>query len=105
MAILDVPYSPFTNIQYAVPTVGQTVTIASNTDILIIEPAGLLASLTVNLPSGVPDGKRIGVTCTQVVTTLTFGGGTIINGITTFAAGIGVEYVYRGANSQWYRTQ
>lgn len=102
---LTVPYSPFANIQYAAPTVGQTVAIASTTDILVIEPAGTLATLTVNLPTGVGDGKRVGITCTQIVTTLTFGGGTIINGIAAFAAGIGVEYIYRGANSQWYRTQ
>ncbi len=102
---LFTPYQALANIQYAVPTAGQTVAVSPTTDILVIEPAGLLATLTVNLPGGVSDGKRIGITCTQVVTTLTFGGGTIINGIAAFAAGIGVEYVYRGSNAQWYRTQ
>jgi len=102
---LTVSYSALANIQYSAPTAGQTITVGATTNILIIEPAGLLATLTVNLPSGITHGWRVAITCTQIVTTLTFGGGTIINGITTFAAGIGVEYVYNGVNGQWYRTQ
>ncbi len=95
--ILDVPSSGLPLIQYAVPSAGQTVEIVPSTDIMLIEPAGLLATLTVNMPAGVPNGKRIAISSTQVVTTL--------NGISAFAAAVGVEYVFRAANSTWYKIQ
>lgn len=104
---LEVPYSPSNVVQYAAPTVGQTVAIDGLTDVMLIEPAGLLASLTVNMPTNIPNGKRITIASTQVVTTLTLGGAgnTILNAITAFAAAVPVEYTFRAANSSWYKTQ
>lgn len=107
MPLQDITFSFVPNIQYAAPTVGQTVEIAASTDVLIIEPAGTLATLTINLPAGVPPSKRITVASTQIVTALTFGGNgnTILNGITAMAVGGASEYIFRAANNSWYRVQ
>lgn len=91
--------------QRAVPTTGQTVTV-NNADgdvFLIIEPAGLLANLTIATPSTPHDGQIISIMCTQIVTTLTLSVGTIIGGLATFAANGFMTLVYNAGQSKWYR--
>jgi hypothetical protein len=62
----------------SVPLTGATVTVDAQTRQLIVNPAGTIAALTVNLPAaaGVTQGQRIGICGTQIVTTLTMGAGT-----------------------------
>lgn len=103
--LLVTPYSLPNIIQYATPILADTVVILSATNTLILEPAGTIAAATVTLPSSnLYDGKKVTICCTQVITTLTFNGGTIINGIAAFAAGGVADYTYRGANGNWYKT-
>lgn len=94
------------SIQRAVPTTGQTVTIA-NADVdisLIIEPAGTLLALTVSMPSTPYDGQKVSLMSTQILTGLTLSGGTLVGALTTIAAVNGfASYVYSSSQSKWYR--
>lgn len=88
--------------QYVQPTAGQTVNINPNTDVLMVDPAGLLLTLTIVLPSAA-DGKRVGIGCSQIITTLTLTG-TIVGALTTMALGGFAEFVFSGSASKWFRT-
>ena len=58
------------------PLTGATITIDAQTRQLIVNPAGTIAALTVNMPAAsatMVDGSRIGICGTQIVTTLTMG--------------------------------
>lgn len=62
-----------------VPVTGATITVDAQTRQLIVNPAGTIAALTVNLPAAsasMLNGQRIGICGTQIVTTLTMGAGT-----------------------------
>lgn len=98
-------YQPIVVVQYATPATLATVTVAAGTTMMIIEPAGTIAALTLNLPA-VPTnglGTVITVLSTQIVSTLTLGAGasTIIGGLAAFAASGFASYVYR--SGFWYR--
>lgn len=62
----------------SVPTTGGTITVDAQTRQLIVNPAGTLSTLTINLPAatGVLTGQRIGICGSQIVSTLTMGAGT-----------------------------
>lgn len=96
----SLPY-PMT-IQYVTPTTGQSVTILPGTDVLAIDPAGLLAALTVVLPTG-SDGKRVNIGSSQVLTALTVTG-TIVGTLTTLGLGGFAEFVFSASSSKWFRT-
>ena len=106
--MLNNPTSRADIVQYSVPTAGQTVTVNPETTLLILEPAGLLATLTVNMAAGAPangDGHRLNIMSTQVVTTLTHGAGagnTLVGALTTIAAVGFATYCYRA--TKWYRS-
>lgn len=89
--------------QYATPTTGTTVSINSTARTLIVDPAGTLLALTVNLPSSPADGKIITIGSSQAITTLTLGGGTIVGTLTSFSAGSFATYLYKLSNTTWYR--
>ena len=89
-----------------VVTTGFSHTISSNIDIQILEPAGILATGTVTMPSQPGDGQVIGIVSTQTITALTLSvavGHFILNAIATITAGGFAYYLYRTANSTWYR--
>ena len=89
-------------VQYATPTVGQTVTVNSNGNVfLLINPAGTLASLTITLPGSPSDGDSVLIKSTQIVTTLTMNGGTIINALVALAVGTTQQYVYSATAAKW----
>lgn len=90
-------------IQYATPTAGSTVAANSNTTALVLEPAGLLATLTVTMPSGPIDGQVFTVTSTQIVTTLTMSGGTIKSVLASFSANGFASWIYGATGAAWYR--
>lgn len=85
------------------PTTGATVTPAAGTDVLILRPAGTLATLTVNMPVSPYDGQDFTVVSTQTVTALTMSGGTIVGALTTIVVGGFATFIYNGANSEWCR--
>lgn len=101
---------------YNVPVTGDTITLTNITRQLIVEPAGTIAALTVVLPaaSTLLNSQRLGICGTQIVTTLTMtaGSGTTISNAATamlipVATGAAScpEWIYRTANTTWYRTQ
>lgn len=102
--------------QYNAPLTGATLTMTGVQRRLIIEPAGTIAALTVVLPAATAlvDNQLLGLCSTQIVTTLTVtaGTGTTVSNaptamlvpVATGAASC-VEWVYRVANTTWYRVQ
>jgi hypothetical protein len=92
---------------YNVPVTGFSITIANNTEFLILDPAGNLASGTITLPAGPLDGQSLTISCTHNVSNLTLtpgAGQTIANTSSSLSAGVGISFLYRSANTKWYRT-
>lgn len=86
------------------PVTGDSITIAKYVRRLLLTPAGTLATLTVTMPAAPIDGQLITVSCSQVVTALTFSanaGQSILNAPTAFAAGQKVDYCYHLATTTW----
>lgn len=102
------PYS------YEAPLTGVSFTVPATTRNLIIEPAGTIATHTVVLPAATAlvDNQTFGLCSTQIITALTITPGTgttVSNTMTativpaaTGAAACG-EWIYRQANTNWYR--
>ena len=95
---------------YAQPTSGGTVVALAATATLLLDPAGALAALTVDLPSATQDGQTFQVSTTQTITALTASpasgsGQTVSGGALTLTANGGVAWLYRAANTTWYRTR
>jgi hypothetical protein len=93
--------------QFAVPTTGQTVTVAAGDSWLVLTPAGTLAALTVNLPTSRTDGQTVLVNSTQILTSLTVSGaGTTVNGAPTTLAAVNgfFEMRYTATLNAWFRT-
>lgn len=91
-------------VQYAAPTVGQTVTINSNGHVqLLVNPAGTLATLTITFPSTPSDGDMIEMGCSQIVTALTMNGGTIIGSLAALAVGGGGTWIFSATASSWIK--
>jgi hypothetical protein len=92
--------------QFAAPTTGQTVTVATGDTWLILTPAGTLAALTVNMPTNRTDGQSVRVTSSQTLTALTVSGnGTTIAGApTTLTANGFFTMTYTATLNTWLRT-
>lgn len=91
---------------YNVPVTGFSLTIGAGIQALILNPAGTLATGTVIMPAAPVDGQVTSVSSTQIITALTVSpntGQSIANAPTTLAAGAGFRYLYRAANTTWYR--
>lgn len=98
--------------QFAAPLTGATVAVAATTGTLVLDPAGTIATLTVTLPAAASliDGQTFAISSSQTVTalTLTAGSGTTISNTPTAitistTASYGYKFVYRAANTKWYR--
>lgn len=104
-----------------VPLTGDTITIDAFTRQLIVNPAGGIAALTVNLPAAsatMVNGQRFGMCGTQIVTALTLGAGTgntfnptqptaMLVPVVTGAASC-FEFIYSKTSATagvWFRTQ
>jgi len=93
---------------YAQPATGNTVTIPGfngNQLLVIIDPAGTLATLTITLPAA-SDGQRVVIACSQIVTALTLNSaaGSILGAITTIAANaLGTAYCWSATANKWFR--
>lgn len=97
-----------TTLQYVAPATGATVTVAATDRFVVIKPAGTIAELTVTLPTAAQsaNGDQITVNCTQIVTTLTVAAGagaSVANAPVAFAAGGFMSFVYRTADTTFYR--
>lgn len=83
------------------PTTGGTVTLVAN-QYNIINPAGALVALTVTLPSSPANNDTIQIKFTQAVTTVTYNGGTVADGITSPIAGGYVIFTFDSGSNTWY---
>lgn len=90
-------------IAYFTPVTTNTITLTNNA-YNIIDPAGTIALLTINLPSSPSDGDFVEIKFTQIITAITFTNGTLGGAETLTAAAISDyrKYVYRTASSKWY---
>lgn len=103
-------------LDYTVNATGETVTALYTTRQIITNPAGTIAALTLVTPAStnLVNGQRLGFCTTQIISTLTTTAGsgtTVANAPTamlvpvTTGAGSCVEWIYRQANTTWYRVQ
>lgn len=83
------------------PTTGGTVTTVVN-QYNIINPAGALLALTINLPSTPSNNDVVFLKYTQNITTVTYANGTVVDGITAPTAGGLVVLVYDSGTTSWY---
>jgi len=91
------------SIQYATPVAGATVAVLNNTDILVLQPAGALATLTLALANLPVDGQVLSVSSTQTITTLTItaptSGANIAQVPTAITSTTPFQIVYQAANN------
>jgi len=89
---------------YQVSTTGFSYTFAAGTQVLIIEPAGTLATGTIIMPAAPADGMTITVESTQQVTALTMSGngGTVVGPAVQLIPNQPLSWVYRTSNTSWY---
>jgi len=97
---------PAFTMQYATPgATGFTVAITGGQKWvwLILTPLAGYAAGTITLPAGPLDQQEMLVACTQVVTTLTLAGGTVVGAPTTLAGGAFFRMKFNGLMNAWYR--
>lgn len=103
-------------LDFYTPVTTDTITALNTTRQIIVKPAGTIAALTVVFPAATTlvNGQRLGLCGTQIVTTLTMTAGTgttISNGATAMLVPVAtgaascMEWVYRTADTIWYRVQ
>lgn len=93
-------------IEYLVPLTGFTKTVSNTTNVLVLEPAGTLATGTVTMPASPVNNQVVRISSTQIITALTVSpntGQTVKGAPTTIAANGAVGWVYRQSNTTWYR--
>lgn len=93
--LLSKPHTIFT------PITAGTVALVNN-QYNIINPSGSLVALTVNLPSSPANNDCVFIKFTQAVTTVTYGNGTVVDGITAPTAGGLTVLVYDSGTTSWY---
>lgn len=103
--------------QYNAPLTGASVTVLSTSRRLVLEPAGTIAALTLAFPAAtaLQDNQTFGLCSRQVITALTVTNGTgttVLDPPTAMSATSAApnatncyEWVYRVANTSWYRVQ
>jgi hypothetical protein len=88
-----------------VPLTGFSIQLDNN-PILVIEPAGTLATGTVLLPASPLDGQQATIVSTQTQTALTITaatGDTVVNTATALVANTPVKFGYKLSSRKWYR--
>ena len=83
------------------PATGGTVNTVNN-QYNIINPSGTLATLTVNLPTSPNNNDVVYIKYTQQVSLVTYGNGTVVDGIAAPAAGGLVILTFDSGTSSWY---
>lgn len=83
------------------PTTGATVSLVNN-QYNIINPAGALLAVTLNLPSSPVNNDVVYIKFTQTVSTVTYANGTVVDGITAPSAGGLVVLTYDSGTTSWY---
>ncbi len=83
------------------PSTGGTVNLVTG-QYNIINPSGALATLTVNLPSSPLNNDVVYIKYTQTITAVTYGNGTVVDGITAPSAGGLVVLTFDTGTTSWY---
>lgn len=83
------------------PTTGQTITLI-NGQYNIVNPAGTIAALTINLPSSPANNDTVYIKFTKIVSAVTYASGTVVDGIASPVAGSLVVLVFDSGTSSWY---
>jgi hypothetical protein len=99
-----------TSYSYQTPVTGFSITVGDAVYTLLLEPAGVLATGTIVMPANPTDGQVVRFSTTQNITALTVSpnaGQTVKNAPTSMLVNLtgsqGYEYIYRLANTTWYR--
>lgn len=89
---------------YQVLTTGFSYTFAAGTQVLVINPAGTLATGTITMPAAPSDGMTITFISTKQITALTMAGNgaTLVSGVTALNVNQAVSYIYRATGTSWY---
>ena len=93
-------------LERVVPTTGFTNTIANTTSYYILEPAGTLATGTLTMPASPVNEQVVTIASTQTITALTHSpntGQTLKGALTTITVDGNASWIYRTANTTWYR--
>jgi hypothetical protein len=91
---------------YQTPTTGFSYTFPSSSQVVLLKPATTLLTGTITMPLAPSDGMTVTIASTQIITTLVVNGNTgqtVNNAITTLSAGGFASYLYRSADTSWYR--
>lgn len=90
---------------YQAPSTGFSYTFAAGVNVLVMNPAGTLATGTIIMPASPADGMTITFSSTQTITALTVNANTgqsITGQPSSFGAGSSATFVYRLSNTTWY---
>lgn len=87
------------------PLTGAAVELADDTQILILNPAGTIASCSIDLSAAPTDGQIIEISSTQTITVLTVTAAAAISGAgaITITPLIGLSWRYNAALTRWVR--
>ncbi len=100
--------------QYVAPADAASTTVLATTRQLILDPAGTLTTSTIVLPpaTALIDNQKFSVSSSKTITglTVTAGSGTTVSNAPTAltistTGSYGYSWLYRSANTTWYRTQ
>jgi hypothetical protein len=97
-----------TGYSYQVPLTGFVITIPDTTSDLILNPAGVLATGTINMPATPWDGMRLTIASTKAVTALTHNPGagqTLQAALATIAADGHATWRYLNNITTWIRVE
>lgn len=99
-------FSSGQNISFRSVANGFSETFAAGEDAMVLSNAGLLAAGTVTMPATPLNGQVVRLTAAMTVTALTVlanVGQSIFGAPTTIGVSLPVAFVYRAANTTWYR--
>ena len=93
-------------VQRISPLTGATVVVPGADAIILVTPAGTIAALTIQMPpqANLLDGNTVELGSSQIITALTFTGGTVLGAPSAVPAAFGnAGFVWSEADLVWYR--
>ena len=93
-------------VQRVSPLTGATIVVPGADAIIIVTPAGTIAALTIQMPpqANLLDGNTVQLGSSQIITSLTFTGGTVLGAPSTVPAAFGnAGFVWSEVDLVWYR--
>lgn len=90
--------------QHSAPNAPFSLDVKANTDVVLLDPTGTMATAQFNLIYGLEDGRAVTISTTQALTAVSWvsSAGTA-NLPATLAAGATLRIVYRAADNKFYR--